>query len=106
MKLQPYPFDSIKSGQKIIEVRLYDEKRREIKLGDTIVFKREPKQTDTMHTEVIGLLRYRTFADLTNDFPTSYFGHSDKEDLLKSIYIFYTKEQEAQYGVLGIRIKL
>ena len=106
MKLQPYPFDRIKNGQKIIEVRLYDEKRREIQLGDTIVFKREPEQTDTVHTEVIGLLRYRTFADLTNDFPANYFGYSDKEDLLKSIYTFYTKEQEARYGVLGIRIKL
>jgi len=106
MKLQSGPFDSIKSGQKTIEVRLYDEKRSEVKLGDVIIFKREPEQTEIVRAEVIGLLRYRTFIDLANDFSASCFGHADKEDLLKSIYTFYTKEQEEQYGVLGIRIRL
>lgn len=106
MKLQPHSFDSIKNGQKIIEVRLCDEKRREVQLGDIIVFKREPEQIETVHTEVIGLLNYRTFADLANDLPASYFGYAEKEDLLKSIYNFYTKKQETHYGVLGIKIKL
>lgn len=106
MKLQPGPFDSIRSGQKIIEVRLYDDKRREVELGDIIVFKRELEQTEIARAEVTGLLRYRTFIDLANDFPASCFGHADKEDLLKSIYTFYTREQEQQYGVLGIRIRL
>ncbi|MDZ4285701.1 MAG: ASCH domain-containing protein, partial [Candidatus Sungbacteria bacterium] len=99
-------FHSIKSGQKIIEFRLYDEKRREVEMGDVIVFKREPEQAETVRAEVIGLLRYRTFIDLASDFSASCFGHADKEDLLKSIYTFYTKEQEQQYGVLGIRIRL
>ena len=106
MKLQSHPFDSIKSGQKLIEVRLYDEKRRRARLGDIIVFKREPEQVETIRVEIIGLLNYRTFADLANDFPVNYFGHNNKKELLKSIYNSYTKEQEARYGVLGIRIKL
>ena len=38
MKLNPYPFEMIKSGQKTIELRLLDEKRQLIKVGDTIVF--------------------------------------------------------------------
>jgi ASC-1-like (ASCH) protein len=106
MKLQPFSFDKIKEGKKIIEVRLYDEKRREIKIGDVIEFKREPEQVETVKADVIGLLNYKTFADLASDFPASYFGHSDTEDLLKSIYAFYTKEQEEKYTVLGIKIKL
>lgn len=106
MKLQPSSFNKIKKGKKIIEVRLYDEKRQSIKIGDVIEFKREPEQTETIKSEVIGLLNYKTFNDLANDFPASHFGHSDKEDLLKSIYTFYTKEQEEKYGVLGIKMKL
>ncbi len=106
MKLQPFPFDKIKEGKKNIEVRLYDEKRREIKIGDIIEFKREPEQTETVKAEVIGLLNYKTFAHLANDFPASAFGHPDTEDLMKSIFTFYTKEQEEKYSVLGIRIKL
>jgi len=38
LKLATEPFESIKSGQKIIESRLYDEKRREIEIGDEIEF--------------------------------------------------------------------
>lgn len=106
MKLKPFSFDKIKEGKKIIEVRLYDEKRQSIKIGDVIEFKREPEQIEIVKAEVVGLLNYKTFVDLYNDFPVSYFGHPNKEDLIKSIYTFYTKEQEEKYTVLGIRIKL
>ncbi len=106
MKLQSLSFEKMKEGKKIIEIRLYDEKRRDIKIGDIIEFTKEPKQAETVKAEVIGLLNYKTFADLADDFPASYFGHLGKEDLLKSIYTFYTKEQEERYTVLGIKIKL
>lgn len=105
MKLQPSSFEKIKDGGKIIEVRLYDEKRQEIKIGDIIEFKKEPEQTETIKTEVIGLLNYKTFKDLANDFPASFFGHHDADNLIKSIFTFYTKEQEEKYTVLGIRIR-
>jgi len=106
MKLQPFSFDKIKNEEKIIEVRLYDEKRREIKISDIIDFKREPEKVEIIKTEVIGLLNYKTFTDLANDFPANAFGHNDTKDLIKSIFMFYTKEQEEKYTVLGIRIKL
>ena len=38
MKLNASPFEMIKSGVKSIELRLYDEKRQKIKIGDTIIF--------------------------------------------------------------------
>ena len=38
MSLQPKYFDFIKDGTKRIELRLYDEKRRSIQLGDIIEF--------------------------------------------------------------------
>ena len=106
MKLHSFPFDKIKEGKKIIEVRLYDEKRREIKIGDVIEFKREPEQVESVKAEVVALLNYKTFTDLADDFSSSHFGHPNTEDLLKSIYTFYTKEEEEKYTVLGIKIKL
>ncbi len=106
MKLQSYSFDKIRDSKKVIEVRLYDEKRREIRLGDSIEFKREPEQTENVYTEVIGLLQYKSFEDLVNDFSASDFGYTSKEDLLNAIYSFYKKEDAEKFGVLGIRIKL
>ncbi|MBQ0126139.1 MAG: DUF402 domain-containing protein, partial [Clostridiales bacterium] len=38
MNLQKEPFESIKSGEKTVEVRLYDEKRRAVHVGDEIDF--------------------------------------------------------------------
>ena len=38
MKLDKEPFEKIKSGEKTIELSLYDEKRRKIREGDIIVF--------------------------------------------------------------------
>lgn len=38
MRLSPGPFERMRSGQKTIELRLYDEKRRRLYAGDTIEF--------------------------------------------------------------------
>ncbi len=38
MKLQREPFNKVLSGEKIIESRLYDEKRQQVKVGDQIEF--------------------------------------------------------------------
>ena len=42
MKLRPKYFDCIKNGTKRIELRLNDEKRSIIQLGDEIEFLKEP----------------------------------------------------------------
>ena len=43
MNLNPEPFEMIRNGQKTIELRLNDEKRRMINVGDMIEF----TQTET-----------------------------------------------------------
>ncbi len=106
LKLQPEPFDAIKAGTKGIECRLFDEKRQQIQLGDTLIFKRNPELEQTISAEVVGLLRYPTFSALFGDFLPEMFGGESVEALEKLIYSFYTKEDETRYGVLGIRIRL
>jgi len=106
MKLTAEPFDKIKDGSKIIEVRLFDEKRKDINLGDEIVFTKQPEETEELRAQVVGLLRFPTFKDLFNDFPPEYFGHTDREGLTSKVYQFYTLEQEKEFGVLGIKIRL
>ena len=61
MNLQPKYFDFMKDGTKRIELRLYDEKRSQIELGDIIEFSKS--ETDKLKAEVIGLLRYSCFND-------------------------------------------
>ena len=106
MNLQPKYFDFIKNGTKRIELRLYDEKRQQIKLGDSIEFSKS--ENEKFKVRVIGLLRYETFSDLFNDFNISVLADQSmtKQELLNVLQEFYTPEKQAQYGVLGIRLEL
>lgn len=106
MNLQPKYFDFIKDGTKRIELRLYDEKRRSIQLGDIIEFAKS--ENEKFKAEVIGLLRYNSFADLFEDFDISILADSSmtKQELLEVLGEFYSEEKQAEFGVIGIRIKL
>ena len=108
MKLQPEYYNFILNGTKRIEIRLYDEKRQSIKLGDTIKFLKEPELSESFNAKVIGLLRYNSFKDMFKDFDISILSDKSmtKEELIKVLEQFYTKEKQEQYGVLGIRVEL
>lgn len=108
MKLQPKYYNFILNGTKRIEIRLFDEKRQQIKIGDTIKFLKEPNLNESFNAKVIGLLRYNTFEDMFWDFDISVLSDKSmtKEELINTLEQFYTKEKQKQYGVLGIRIEL
>jgi ASC-1-like (ASCH) protein len=109
MKLLESPYDRISSGKKTIEIRLFDEKRQKINVGDTIEFSKLPELKEKLKVRVIELLRYKTFKDLINDYGLEYYGHSKNyliKDFLEDIYKIYSKEDEKKYGVLGIKIQI
>lgn len=107
LKLQPRYFDYINEGTKRVELRLYDEKRQQINIGDTIIFQKEPELETTMKVKVIGLLRYNSFEELFNDFCIEIMADKSmtKQELLNVLEEFYTPEKQKQYGVVGIRIE-
>jgi hypothetical protein len=106
MNLQSKYFDFIKDGTKRIELRLYDEKRQSIQIGDIIEFTKS--EDEKFKAEVVGLLRYDSFADLFEDFDISILADSSmtKQELLEVLGEFYSEEKQAEFGVIGIRIKL
>ncbi len=109
MKLLDIPFDGISSGKKKIEIRLYDEKRQKLNLGDVIEFTRLSNLESKLKVRVVALLRYNSFRDMVEDLGMSQFGYSDRypvDDFLESIYKIYSKENEEKYGALGIKIEL
>jgi ASC-1-like (ASCH) protein len=61
-----------------------------------------------LKAEVVGLLRYRSFKDLFEDFDISLLADASmtKEELLSALSEFYTPEKQAEYGVVGIRLRL
>lgn len=107
LKLQPKYFDYINNGTKRIELRLYDEKRQKINIGDIIVFRKEPELEITFKVKVIGLLRYDSFKKLFEDFDIEILADKsmNKKELLNILEEFYTVEEQEKYGVLGIRVE-
>lgn len=108
MKLQPEYYNFILNGTKRIEIRLYDEKRQQIKIGDIIKFLKEPELNESFNAKVIGLLRYNSFEEMFKDFDISILSDESmtKDELISVLEQFYTKKKQEKYGVLGIRIEL
>lgn len=108
MKLQPEYFNYILKGTKRIEIRLNDEKRQNIKLGDKIKFFKEPDLNESFEVQVIGLLRYNSFEEMFKDYDISVLADSSmtKDELINVLEQFYPKRKQKEYGVLGIRINL
>ena len=109
MNLKPQPFDLIYSGRKTIELRLNDEKRQNIKIGDTIVFTNTSDTTAQIYATVKNLYHFSDFAELYRCLPLDRCGYLPEElDSASSddMNIYYTPEKQAQYGVLGIEIEV
>ena len=109
MKLNPKPFSMIASGYKTIELRLNDEKRQKISIGDTIVFTQINDPSHTLSVTVGNLYNFPTFEQLYKALPLDKCGYSAAElsnANPKDMEEYYTLEMQNKYGVLGIELKL
>lgn len=105
MNLQKKYFNFVKNGTKRVELRLLDEKRQAIKVGDRIDFECDGA---TIATRVIGVLYYQNFKEIFEDLPMEKLAEKGfpKEELLKSLEEFYTPGLQSKYGVVGFRFEL
>lgn len=106
MNLTRNPFNKIKSGDKIIESRLFDEKRQKINIGDEIEFSCNENLNEKILTKVKAIYRYQNFLEMFNDFPPAFFGGNSIEELIKEIETFYSKDDQEKNGVVGIKVNL
>ena len=106
MSLKPEPFDAIKGGYKDIEMRLNDDKRQAIQIGDIIAF------TNTESCEIIKVIvinkhHFKSFDELYKAFEKERLGYGPHEiahprDMEK----YYPVDEIAKNGVVGIEIQL
>ncbi len=108
MTLDDEPFDKIRDGLKTIELRLNDEKRRRVKVGDRICFAKRDGSGD-MTVKVVALHRFPSFEELYKKLPLEKCGYTKKEAKTASpenMRKYYTAEDERKYGVVGIEVDL
>lgn len=105
MKLNNEPFKTIKNGTKTLELRLNDEKRKQLIVGDYIEFTNRVTN-EKLLVEVIDLFKYNSFEELYKHFNKIEMGYSINEEANpKDMENYYSKEEQEKYGVLGIKIK-
>jgi len=108
MRLNHQPFMAIKNGTKKIEVRLNDEKRARLEVGDTIQFT-DLKTGATLATRVLELEKFPTFQALFEKYSGEIIGSPENESVAaldKENLTIYSRERESLYGALAIRIEM
>ena len=107
MNLNPEPFAMIKAGHKTIELRLWDEKRQAIQIGDTIVF-HHTETGELLSATVLKLHIFKSFAELYQSLPLLQCGYTP-EDVESAdpadMNLYYPPEVQEKYGVVGIEMK-
>lgn len=106
MRLWDESFKKIKNKTKTIEMRLCDEKRSLISIGDIIEF------TNTTDNEVLvcivtNLYKYKDFNELYKHHDKISIGYANDEIANPmDMYTYYSVESIDNYGVIGIEISV
>lgn len=108
MNLQSVYFEKIKNSTKIFEIRLNDEKRQKIKIGDSIIFSNQSTPNQTVEVLVKDLLHFDSFKQMASNLPLTQVGFENLSiaEVEKIYHTFYSTESEKHYGVLAIKVKL
>lgn len=106
MNLYNKPFEMIKSGEKTIELRLYDEKRQGIIVGDKVVFQNIDTK-EKIIVQVRNIYVFKTFDELYKSLPLDKCGYK-KDDFPNpdDMDAYYSKEKQSKYGVVGIEVAI
>ena len=109
MNLQPQPFSMIACGKKTIELRLWDEKRQQISVGDILIFTNNADSSATLQCKVKALHIFPDFGELYRALPLLQCGYLTDELTTaapEDMEAYYSKKQQEKYGVVGIELKV
>jgi len=106
MHLQIEHYNQVKNGRKTIELRLFDEKRRQIKVGDLLHFYNAPNAEDIFDTKVVKLHNYSSFKELCGKIDCKKCGFETNDELFKILEKYYPEEKQKEFGVVGIEIEI
>ena len=109
MRLNPQPFSMIESGEKTIELRLYDEKRQKICVGDRIRFIHTEGAEKQLVCAVKNMHVFPSFEALYAYLPLRKCGYTEETLPFadpKDMEAYYSKSEQEKYGVVGIEIEV
>ena len=106
MSLRPEYYEMVRSGEKDIELRLYDEKRRRMRNGDMLLIYNAQNRNDYIQAKIVRLHIAKSFADLATKISMPRTGFASLNALMSAIEKFYDTEMESKYGIVGIELEV
>ncbi|BAN75520.1 MULTISPECIES: ASCH domain-containing protein [Lacticaseibacillus] len=107
MGLMHDQFELVREGSKTIEIRLNDQKRQQLRVGDPIVFEDLTTQ-QRLSKQVAKLEKFVSFVQLYDHYQGIVVGSAPTDSVAKMVsdtYRIYSKQQEAEHGVLAIHLE-
>lgn len=98
-------FELIKSGQKDIELRAYDEKRKKVKIGDKFQLFDAENPNEYIICEVLDMHIAPNFESLFQKLDIKRSGFKDMNELMDVITKFVSREELSREQVVGMEIK-
>ena len=98
-------FELIKSGQKDIELRAYDEKRKKVKIGDKFQLFDAENPNEYIICEVLDMHVAPNFESLFQKLDIKRSGFKDMNELMDVITKFVSREELSREQVVGMEIK-
>lgn len=107
MQLQPSPFKQIQQGTKTLEIRLWDEKRRLMKVGDVVEFYNAQDPVQTCKKNIRAITQAASLLDLFQEislvaagWPVETIATQAVSDMRK----YYSEVDEKNSGVVALHL--
>ena len=98
-------FEMIKTGQKDIELRAYDEKRKKMKTGDRFLLYDAENPNESIICEILNMHVARDFESLFKNLDIKRSGFDNLDELIDTVTKFVSREELQREQVVGIEIK-
>ena len=106
-RLDKIHFDKVKDGTKTVEMRLYDEKRKHLRVGDQILFRERDNELNKVRTIIRKIEVYKNFNELYGFYNKVALGYDENQEANpKDMEKYYPIEKQNEFGVVAITIEL
>ncbi len=97
-------FNKMKNSERYVDVRLFDKKRQQLKIGDMIEF-----VNTTTHEKLLmqlqGIAIFEKFEDMVDYLTPQLWGYDSKEELMLRFERLYPTETASKFNLVGLFVK-
>lgn len=104
MKSNYISFNKMKNNECYVEVRLFDKKRQQLKIGDVIEFVNSRTQ-EKLLTQLRGIAIFENFEDMVDYLTPQLLGYDNKDELMLRFKRLYPADMVSKFNLVGLFVK-